>query len=74
MRIWYPGPQNAVIDQEDNNHNIVPGKWRNGVQMHDVPAIDHGNHATVAGKHQRQYLKLYYNSPAGAVPWQQNMI
>ncbi len=40
----------------------------------NVSDIVHGNHATAACKHQREYLKLYYISPAGAVLWQQKMI
>ncbi|XP_062622261.1 uncharacterized protein LOC134283800 [Saccostrea cucullata] len=33
-----------------------------------------GNRLTCAAKAQKEYLKAYYNSEAGVVPWQGNMI
>ena len=74
MRLRYPGIQNAVLDQEDDQHNIKPGAWRREANMVDVENITKGNRDTIAAKKQREYLKLYYNSPQGAVPWQQYMI
>lgn len=74
MRMRYPALQNAVLDQEDNQHQVVPGAWRNGLNMQDVDDIMGGNRITKAAKSQREYLKHYYNSPVGAVPWQNNMI
>ena len=75
MRTRYPGLQNAALDQEDNLHAVIPGAWRDG---RDVPDMDHigggNNRATRAAKAQRDYLKEYYNSPVGAVPWQLNMV
>ena len=68
MRIRYPALQNAAFDQEDNQHQVVPGSWRNGLNMQDVDNIVGGNHATRVAKAQREYLKHYYNSPLGAVP------
>ena len=29
------------MDQEDADHNIIPGEWRNGLNMQDLP-VDHG--------------------------------
>ena len=49
MRIRYPGQQNADIDQEDNNHNVIAGAWRA-----DNPLVgifsQRGNRMTVAAK------------------------
>ena len=74
MRMRYPALQNAALDQEDDRHNIIPGAWRGGLDMADMDNIEGGNRTTKAAKAQRLYLTHYYNSPVGAVPWQNNMI
>ena len=74
MRLRYPSLQNAVLDQEDGQHGVVAGAWRNGLDIQLVDDNVRGNRATNAAKLQREYLKEYINSPAGAVPWQNNMI
>lgn len=73
LRIRYPGvPANA--DQEDQNHALVPGVWREESQL-----VDAGGHAGRnvdhnLGKQQRNYLRDYFMSEAGSVPWQEQMI
>ncbi|MCM8858028.1 MAG: transposase family protein [Candidatus Thiodiazotropha sp.] len=74
MRIRYPAFQNAALDQEADNHQVCPGAWRDGENMHDMDNIVGGNRTTRAAKAQRLYLTHYYNSSIGAVPWQSNMI
>lgn len=74
MRIRYPALQNAGIDREDDNHIIVPGAWRDVGMMHAIEMIKGATRATTAGKQQQEYLKHYFNSPAGSVPWQDDMI
>lgn len=74
MRTRYPGLQNALLDQEDDNHQVIPGAWRQGRQMHDMENADGGNRLTRAAKSQRFYLMDYYNAPVGAVAWQNDMI
>ncbi|KAK3082861.1 hypothetical protein FSP39_007396 [Pinctada imbricata] len=74
MQIRYPGLQNAVLDQEDDNHQVINGAWRNGLNMQDVDNVTGPNRATRAAKSQREYLKHCFNSSAGSVPWQNNMI
>ena len=74
MRTRYPGLQNAALDQEDNFHAVIPSAWRNGRNVPEVENIVGGNRATRAAKAQRDYLKEYYNSPVGAVPWQLSMV
>ena len=71
---WYPGLQNAALDEDDENHQLIPGAWRAGLNMQDRDNIVGGNRASRAAKAQRIYLKHYYNSPAGAVTWQNDMI
>lgn len=74
MRERYPGHQNAVLDREDDFHNVIPGAWRENVNMQEVDSISGPNRDTVAGKKMREYLRLYFNSPPGSVPWQERMI
>ena len=74
MRMRYPRLQNAELDIEDAAHNIVPGDWRRRAPMHELYRVRGANQASTEAKRQREYLRLYFNSPAGAVPWQQDMI
>lgn len=73
MRVRYPAQQNADVDQEDQDHNVAPGAWRQNNPLVGIYGA-RGNRMTVAAKHQRQYLSAYYSSDAGSVPWQMNMI
>ena len=73
LRTWFPGVPIAV-DQEDNNHSVIPGAWRSGLQMHDVDNPQWGNRDTKEAKAQRAFLKYYYNDAVGSVHWQENMI
>ena len=74
MRERYPALQNAALDNEDQNHNLIPGEWRQQANMHDVEQVVGPNRDTRAGKQLREYLKLYFNNTAGSVPWQDRMI
>ena len=71
----YPAAHVGLVDIEDENHQVIPGAWREGVDMHNMDDVaGAGNQMTRAGKAQRIYLTQYYNSPAGAVPWQDRMV
>lgn len=72
MRMQYPVAQNAVMDQADDNDNIVSGEWRNALGMHDLGTNHKGG--TKAVQKQRDYLKMYYNSPVGEVFWQHTIL
>lgn len=75
MRLRYPSTQNALLDREDpDTHEVTPGAWRDDVTFPDLSQVAGGNRATKEAKCQRIYLKEYYNSPAGAVPWQDAQI
>ena len=74
MRLRYPALQNAALDQEDENHQLIPGAWREGANLDDMNQVVGGNIDTREAKKQRHYLKHYYNSEAGSVPWQAQMI
>ena len=74
MRLRYPGLQNAILDQEDEDHNIIPGAWRDGVELLELQRARGPNRDAVIAKRQREYLKMYFNSAAGSVSWQDRMI
>jgi len=74
MRMRYPGLHNAIMDREDVDHTVLPGDWRIGNTWEAGLETLVGNQATKAAKKQREYLKEYYNSPAGSIPWQMRMI
>ena len=73
IRICYPGQQNAMLDREDNDHRLVEGQWRQGNPMHEV-LNQHGNQGNMEGHVQRDLLQLHFNSPAGSVPRQMEMV
>jgi hypothetical protein len=74
MRLRYPALAIQHVDMEDDNHNIIPGVWRQNAQMADVQQAHGPNRDTTEAKRQREYLKLYFNSPAGRVEWQDRMV
>jgi hypothetical protein len=61
------------VDQEDGDGNIVPGAWRQHVQLTDNRNMV-GNRNKQAAKVQRNYLSDYYNSAVGAVAWQDQVV
>ena len=73
MRLRYPAAQNILLDMEDEDHNLMPGLWRQDANMHEIHRVRGPNRDTMAAKRQRKYLRLYFNSPAGSVPWQDRM-
>ena len=74
VRLRYPGLQNNDLDQEDEAGNNIPGAWRNDRVLQDVIQAVGGNIANREGKRIRAYLKHYYNSEVGRLPWQDDMI
>ena len=74
MRLRFPGLQNRHMDLEDDDHNVIPGDWRQNAAMAEVEQVNAPNRDTREAKQQREYLRLYLGSPAGSVPWQDRMI
>ena len=73
MRMRYPHAQNVAMDNEDDQHNIIPGAWRDN--NHLLPIVGQARlRGGELAKQQRDYLMAYYNSPVGAVPWQWNRV
>ena len=72
MRIRAASPTEG--DQEHpTTHQLVPGDWR---RDDNLPAITvhPPTRSTQIAKNQRTYLKDYFSSEAGSVPWQNRMI
>ena len=74
MRMRYPNMQNPLFDREDQDHNIIPGQWRVNANRHEIQQVHGHNIDSTVGKRQRETLRLYFNSPAGSVPWQHRMV
>ncbi|WAR05897.1 HARB1-like protein [Mya arenaria] len=74
ISIRYPAIARLAVDQEDEHNQLVPGEWRQGRQLADGDRTHGRNVVTSAGVSQRNYIKHYFNSRAGSVEWQQNMI
>ncbi|XP_053380248.1 putative nuclease HARBI1 [Mercenaria mercenaria] len=74
MRIRYPGLQQAQLDQEDDQHNLVPGAWRTDEMLTAIQQVRGHNRDATDAKQQREYLSKYFNSAAGSVPWQDRMV
>lgn len=74
MRTRYPVLQNRLLDVQDPNGNVQPGAWREGRNLEDTRVVQAPNRASKEGKLQRNLLRHWCNSPAGAVPWQDEMV
>ncbi|WAR25460.1 hypothetical protein MAR_011164 [Mya arenaria] len=66
MRIRYPGLQQAQLDQEDDQHNLVPGAWRTNEMLTAIQQVRGHNRDATDAKQQREYLSKYFNSAAGS--------
>jgi hypothetical protein len=64
----------ALVDAEDANNNIVPGQWRQHVQLDDLNVVGAVNRASLVWKRHCEYLREYFNSVAGSVAWQERMV
>ena len=74
MRSRYPVLQNRLVDNQVADGAVVPGAWRDGQNLEDTEDVRAPNRASREGKKQRNLLKHWCNSPAGAVGWQDRMI
>lgn len=62
----------ALLDNEDENHNFNPGEWRTEQELTALQASYQRNGSQKA-KQQQDILKSFF-ATIGAVPWQENMI
>lgn len=72
MRIRYPHKQNADLDREDGDGNVILGAWREDLVLQEMNEVN-ATALTRAGKQQRVYLKHYYLSPLASVYWQDRL-
>ena len=60
-------------DEEDENHQVVPGAWRTDAVMREVDEEHRAPRANAGGQAIRTTFKAYFNSEAGSVPWQRRL-
>lgn len=74
LRKRYPQLVRGEVDEFDDEGNVVVrGQWREGLILtpgHNLV----GNRIQREAKMQRNYLCDYYNSPIGALPWQDRVV
>ncbi len=70
-RIRHPGK--PPLDRDNANHELIPGEWRDNAELTELQRL-RGNVGTRAARRHRLYLKKYYSSEAGTVPWQNDMV
>ena len=73
LRTRVPGLQAQEVDREDVNGNVIPGAWRQTVDLTDPNTVG-GQRLTREGKRQRAYLSDYYNAPGHKLPWQDQIV
>lgn len=73
IRKRYQALDVRMLDQEDAQHNLIPGAWRTAAITEDLNRPIRGNRDSELAKRQRDTLKYYFNS-VGAVAWQDKMI
>ncbi len=68
----------GFIDSEDKDANVIPGGWRSEVEMdtghHPVQNGKGANAVKKSAKEVRESFKSFFNSPMGAVPWQNEYV
>ena len=75
MRLRMPAAlRDRHLDREDDDHQLIPGAWRQDANMIPMDARHQGVRDLEVAKRQRQTLVAYFNSPAGEVPWQARIV
>ena len=69
-----PGYLKGLVDEEDEDHNLIPAPWRDTDELIGGERIRARNTGSTEAKDVREYLKVHFNSPEGAVEWQDRMI
>lgn len=71
MRTRFPNIQNLELEEANGT---PPGSWRPATLLQDIQLEGRRFRITREGEEQRAYLRAYYCSEAGAVPWQEAAI
>ena len=62
------------VDNEDDDHHHIPGTWRANLNDRQGLTPIFSRNAGRDAKAMRNYLRDYYTSDAGAVPWQERLV
>jgi len=73
LRLRKPNADLPVDTENPDTHEIVPDIWRGNSELPDM-AGNYRGYTNVEANIQRQYLVEYFNSEAGSIPWQLDMI
>ena len=77
IRIRNPQAVYSEGDRPDTESgNIIPGSWRNANDSNVMPGLERrrDNTANMTAKVQIDRLCAFFNSEAGSVPWQDNLL
>jgi hypothetical protein len=64
----------GLVDEEDDQHNLLPGSFRADYSLTDAVARSAPNSGSRDVKEIRDHLRDYYNSDVGKVPWQEDAL
>ena len=69
-------PPDSLDSEHAITHEVYPGRWRteNSSPYFKDLVKQGSNNSAESSKLYRSYFMEYFNSEAGAVPWQENMI
>jgi len=74
LRKQTTGYLRGMVDVEDQDHELIPGPWRQNAVLVDGRKGNAKNTGSQEAKTNRDYLRDHFMSPEGSVPWQQRMI
>ena len=57
-------------DSYDKSGNLLPGSWRDEVEVPLRPVRSRSGRPSLQGLAVRDAYMLYFNSPEGSLPWQ----
>ena len=55
MRIRYPQIHAALLDEEDDQHILIPEEWRELAQLHDLLRVIRGNKIKMSEKDRERF-------------------
>lgn len=59
----------GIVDQEGQDHKVVPGRWRQDPELQQAP-LPHTTNKTAHAEQYREGLCRYFVSDSGALPFQ----
>lgn len=74
LRTRLPRLHLAEVDTEDDLGNVTPGTWRDVANLQDADIDANRGRPNEEARAIRNYLREYYNSDIGRVPWQDRVL